>query len=93
MGEARRAAEAFGVGYQIVDDMEDMEGDAGGDSGPRAVNALLVLQAAGFGTHAHAEARRIGLRHLHNAIDAAEALPSGSGAFLRELALGLCRRI
>ncbi len=93
MGEARRAAEAFGISYQIVDDMEDVESDAGGDAGPRAVNALLVLKAAGYGPNAHAEARKIGLRHLRAAVESADRLPNGAGAYLRELTLALGRRL
>jgi len=93
MGEARLAAEAFGIGYQIMDDMEDVESDAGGDDGPRAVNALLVLEAAGHGLNAKAVAREIGLRHLHTAIELADRLPNGAGAFLRSLALALCQRL
>lgn len=93
MGEARRAAEAFGIGYQIMDDMEDVESDAAGDDGPRAVNALLVLRAAGHGLNAEAVAREIGLRHLHTAVALADRLPNGAGAFLRCLALALCQRL
>ena len=93
MGEARRAAEAFGMGYQIMDDMEDVESDAAGDDGPRAVNALLVLRAAGHGLNAEAVARAIGLRHLRTAVALADRLPNGAGAFLRCLALALCQRL
>jgi len=93
MSEARRAAEAFGIGYQIMDDMEDVERDAAGDDGPRAVNALLVLKAAGHGLNAKAVAREIGLRHLQTAIELADHLPNGAGAFLRFLALALCQRL
>ena len=93
MSEARRAAEAFGISYQIVDDIEDVESDAGGDAGPTAVNALLVLQAAGHGPNAKAVARAIGLRHLRAAFESAERLPNGSGAFLRELTLELRQRL
>lgn len=93
MREARRAAEAFGISYQIVDDMEDVEGDAAGDAGPRAVNALLVLQAAGHGPNAKAVARKIGLRHLRTAVACADRLPNGAGAFLRELTLALGQRL
>ncbi len=93
MVEARRAAEAFGISYQIVDDMEDVESDAGGDAGPRAVNAILVLKAAGYGANANSVARKIGLRHLRTAVESADRLPNGSGAYLRELTLALCRRL
>ncbi len=93
MGGARRAAEAFGIGYQIMDDMEDVESDAAGDHGPRAVNALLVLRAAGHGTNAEAMAREIGLLHLRTAIALADRLPNEAGAFLRGMALALCQQL
>ena len=93
MGEARLAAEAFGIGYQIMDDMEDVESDAGGDDGPSAVNALLVLKAAGHELNAKAVAREIGLQHLNTAIELADRLPNGAGIFLRSLALALCQRL
>ncbi len=93
MGEARRAAEAFGIGYQIVDDMDDVESDAAGDDEPRAVNALLVLRAAGHGLNAEAMVREIGLRHLRTAVVLADRLPNGAGSFLRFLALALSQRL
>ncbi len=93
MGVARRAAEAFGIGYQIIDDIEDIESDAAGNNGPRAVNALLVLRAAGHGLNAEAMAREIGLRHLRTAVALAESLPNEAGALLRSLALALCQRL
>ncbi len=93
IGTARGAAEAFGIGYQIVDDMEDVEGDAGDDAGPRAVNALLVLKAAGHGSKTFEAARLIGLRHLGFAVESANRLPNASGDLLRQLALALCRRL
>ena len=93
MGEARRAAEAFGIGYQIVDDMDDVESDAAGDDEPRAVNALLVLRAAGHGLNAEAMVREIGLRHLRTAVALADRLPNGAGSFLRFLALALSQRL
>ena len=73
--------------------MEDLENDSGGDAGPRAVNALLVLKAAGCEKNAHLEARNIALRYLKTAVEAAAALPNDSGAILRELAQALCRRM
>lgn len=93
MGEARRAAEAFGIGYQIMDDIEDVESDAAGNNGPRTVNALLVLRAAGHGLNAEKVAREIGLGHLRTATTLADCLPNGAGAFLRSLALALCQRL
>ena len=92
LGEVRDAAEGFGLSYQIMDDIADVESDAAGDSGPRAVNALLVLQAAGHGGNSRAVAREVALRRLENTIEIAGRLPNNSGLFLRDLALALSQR-
>lgn len=92
--EARRAAEAFAVGYQIVDDMEDIEKDIGAPGRPHSLNAVLILRAAGHDAgQADAIARRTGLRHLREAASVAGSLPHGSGTLLRELALDLSARL
>jgi geranylgeranyl pyrophosphate synthase len=92
LGEVREAAEGFGLSYQVMDDIADVESDAAGDSGPRAVNALLVLQAAGHGGNSRMVAREIALRRLENTIEIAGRLPNDSGLFLRDLALALSQR-
>lgn len=92
LGEVREAAEGFGLSYQIMDDIADIESDAAGDDGPRAVNALLVLQASGHDENSRMVAREMALRRLENTIDIANRLPNNSGLFLRDLALALCQR-
>ena len=92
LGEVREAAEGFGLSYQVMDDIADIESDAAGDDGPRAVNALLVLQAAGHGENSRLLAREMALRRLESTIDIANRLPNNSGLFLRDLALALCQR-
>jgi len=92
LGEVREAAEGFGLSYQVMDDIADIESDAAGDDGPRAVNALLVLQAAGHGENSRVLAREMALRRLENTIEIANRLPNNSGLFLRDLALALCQR-
>lgn len=89
LGEVREAAEGFGLSYQIMDDIADVESDAAGDCGPRAVNAILVLQAAGHGANSRSVAHEMALRRLENTIEIAERLPNGSGLFLKDLALAL----
>lgn len=91
IGEARRAAEHFAVGYQIVDDMEDVAEDGGF----HAVNAVLVLRASEQGDlrRARAKAREHGLRHLDQAISLSGGLPERSGALLGELAQKLRDRL
>jgi geranylgeranyl pyrophosphate synthase len=82
---ARNACHAFSVGYQVVDDIADVERD--GQSG--ALNVVFVLQFAGYGTEAHRRAREFGLEHLDRAISLAHELPRESGALLVELSLKL----
>jgi len=91
---ARRAADAFAVGYQIFDDIADFGKDAGTwkagpDARPASLNILSVLRTAGHGADAGQLARTLGLKHLCTAADAAGDLPKRSGDFLRELALRL----
>jgi geranylgeranyl pyrophosphate synthase len=83
--QARAAAEAFSVGYQVVDDLADVERDS--QSG--ALNMVLVLQQAGLGAGAYAHARQCGLEHLDRAMALANELPRESGVLLTELSLKL----
>ena len=89
---ARRAAEHFAVGYQIVDDLGDREKDAG-DSGPPALNAFLVLVAADADTDPEARGIALARRHLLHAKELAQHLPEGAGALLSQLAGELCERL
>ena len=83
--QARDAAEAFSVGYQVVDDLADVERDS--QSG--ALNIVLVLQKTGLGAVAYERARQFGLEHLDHAIALSNQLPFESGALLMELSLKL----
>jgi geranylgeranyl pyrophosphate synthase len=82
--QARRAAEEFAVGYQIMDDLQDVD-----DDGPTAMNIVAVLKAQNHGANAAAVAHELGVCHLKNAADFAEKLPNGSGALLATLATTL----
>lgn len=85
--QARRAAEEFAVGYQIMDDVQDAASD-----GPLAVNLVSILQASGHGENAPVSAHAMGLRHLRNAAELAGDLPDGAGDLLSYLAMTLCRQ-
>lgn len=85
--QAHRAAEEFAVGYQIMDDLQDVVTD-----GPMAMNMVTVLKARGHGENAHAQAYELGLKHLRNAADLSDELPDGSGDLLKALALSLSKR-
>lgn len=91
VAEARLAAEDFAIGYQIADDMEDVDQD----ERSRSVNAVLALRASGQGDlqGALATARERGIRHLDQAISRSGSLPGGSGILLMELAQGLRDRL
>jgi geranylgeranyl pyrophosphate synthase len=82
---AQGAAHAFAVGYQVVDDLADVERD--GQSG--ALNIVFVLRGAGHGVQAQDQARQFALAHLDRAIALADELPRESGALLMELSLKL----
>jgi geranylgeranyl pyrophosphate synthase len=79
------AAQAFSVGYQVVDDLADV----GRDSQSGALNIVFVLRSAGYGIQAWSMARQFGLAHLDRAIALADELPRESGALLTELSLKL----
>ena len=81
--QARQAAADFAIGYQVVDDMNDIERDL--QASPPCLNALLVLRASASPEMAHRQARDLALHHLRLAGEAAAALPHGSGRQLQAL--------
>lgn len=91
LGSARRAAESFAVGYQIVDDIEDIDIDANPLKKTASFN--IVLMQAGEQVAARAAAVRLAHVHFERAISAAGELPDGSGDLLIALAQRLARRL
>lgn len=85
----QEAAHAFGVGYQMVDDLEDLAEDAAHHN----LNIVLVLEASGETKQAMKLARKFAQLYLDRAITLAESLPSQSGALFAEYALVLGKRI
>ncbi|NDP59940.1 MAG: polyprenyl synthetase family protein [Oxalobacteraceae bacterium] len=90
---ARQAADAFAVGYQIVDDIDDIDKDRGSDGQPAGLNACLVLAANGHGDYAHMVARQLALARFEDAIGFAGRLPNDAGALLASLAQTLSGRL
>lgn len=88
LGLAQEAAESFGVGYQIIDDLEDAETD-----GPLSLNILNVLKPGHTPAEAICLAREIGSRHLNFAAAAAGRLPQGAGELLSKMARALSARL
>jgi geranylgeranyl pyrophosphate synthase len=84
-GQARQAAEAFSVAYQVADDLNDMHCDAPKGS----LNIVFVTQASGVNGDAVASAKNFGALHLEKAMDAAQELPCRSGALLLQLSCEL----
>jgi geranylgeranyl pyrophosphate synthase len=93
LAHARQAADAFAVGYQILDDIDDIDKDRGSEGQPAGLNACLVLAATGHGEYAHMVARQLALARFDDAIEFARRLPDDAGALLASLALTLSERL
>lgn len=91
--QARLAAHSFAIGYQIIDDIDDIGHDTNKGGSAPGLNILLVLKNIGDDGQALSNARGMALRHLSEAAKAAELLPMRSGSLMRELALRLSARI
>lgn len=87
--QARNAANSFALGYQILDDIDDVDKDVVRTEKLHSLNAVLTLRAAGHGDNAEKLALSISHKHLSEAATAAHSLPNGAGQLLKELALGL----
>jgi geranylgeranyl pyrophosphate synthase len=87
---AREAAECLGVGYQICDDLNDVEEDRQrGTSG----NLVLVLENILSRDEAFDEAARLARTYLDRAVSSAEGLPRGCGEALIALTESLAQRL
>lgn len=90
LADAGTAACNFGVGYQIYDDLLDVESDR--ESGLGA-NVVLALEADHSPTVARGRAFDLAFHHLEYAQRLAQSLPLGSGAGLATLARELVQKI
>lgn len=90
---ARRAGESFAIGYQIADDIADVDVDAARPGRAASLNVVRILQGRAGVATALARARTEGLKHLGDAALAASELPDGAGGALRGLALKLSAQI
>lgn len=90
---ACEAAEAFAIGYQIADDLDDLDKDARGDGAAPALNVALLLQRGSGGPEGGARVRQrcvaLARQHLQLAASGATALPSRCGRLLAQLAIEL----
>ncbi len=90
--QACEAAQAFSLGYQIIDDLDDYASDQLRVSG-QVLNVLQVLGQETDIASAQTHAVRLAREQLERSISLAQALPSGSGALLIQIAQKLLARL
>jgi len=86
---AKKAADSFAIGYQIYDDLQDVDADMTRCATAPATNIVQVLQSSGAVTDRYASdlARKLGLEHLMSAAATSADLPSDAGRLLQQLAV------
>jgi geranylgeranyl pyrophosphate synthase len=90
---ANQASQSLALGYQIVDDLDDIESDLQKDGRLPSLNICLVLQTLGHKDDFRSLAKKLAIKHLEKAQDLAQQLPKGSGDFTRELAQYLVQHL
>jgi len=90
---ARCAAESFAIGYQIFDDLNDVDIDLARRSVQPAINAVAIMKANNTDEDAVFMARKLATTHLTAAAKTSQSLPHQCGEVLRRLALDLSARI
>lgn len=80
----KKACANFAVGYQIIDDIEDIVKDAGNKNVRQSININFVLKDLGFDKPQH-EASLLCQDYLNQVVNYAQQLPKGSGQFLLRL--------
>lgn len=87
--EAWRAARAFAMGYQIVDDLHDAQSDGSSDTKQGVYNIISVLKGMGTEDESVEKAKRLGLEKIDLAIVLAKRLPYNTGEQLAQYAYQL----
>lgn len=87
---AQAAARDFGIGYQIVDDLDDFESDR--DSG-LGLNLILALRKQASLAGAVQQGSALAVRHLNDARAQAARLPDHAGDGLIALTDGLLAKV
>jgi len=77
--DAWRAAGAFAIGYQIVDDLHDVQSDMSSDTGQSVYNIISVFKAGGTEEESIEKAKRLGLEKIDFSIALAKSLPYNTG--------------
>ncbi|MFM9879382.1 MAG: polyprenyl synthetase family protein [Burkholderiaceae bacterium] len=90
---AQTVANAFAIGYQIFDDLNDVQKDASRQRLHPAINAVEVASRQHTGGDARSVVKQMAVRHLDEAAEASLSLPSNCGQLLRSLSLDLRQRL
>ena len=90
---ARRAAQSFAIGYQIFDDLNDVQQDSTRATTQPAINVVALIEANTNSENAAALARQLAIKHLAMSAKSSQLLPRWSGQLLGQLALSLSARI
>jgi len=84
--DARHAVESFSIGYQIVDDLNDLQSDSRTGEASGALNIVSIYKASGCAGESIENSKKIGQHHLDVAAKSAARLPCGAGALLIDYA-------
>ncbi|GAA4034061.1 short chain isoprenyl diphosphate synthase IdsA [Actimicrobium antarcticum] len=84
--QARSAAEAFAIGYQIADDLQDVQSDGRAGTAAVGYNIVSVFKATGTTALSMEKARTLGLEKIDLAIALSGRLPFSIGARLGDYA-------
>jgi len=87
---ANDAAEDFGVGYQIYDDIVDLADDRASGS---CSNMVIAMEKSLPAAAARTQARRLANKYLESSATAALSLPANSGQGLADLAAEVGQRL
>ena len=79
LSDARSAAEAFAIGYQIADDLSDVQSDLCANSNESTYNVVSIFKETGTLRQAIKQAKLLGCEKLDLAIALAKRLPCGMG--------------
>ena len=93
LSDARDAVEAFAVGYQIVDDLNDVQTDINCAAARATFNIISIYQAAGLIEESIRHAKTLGRQHIGLAIESAARLPREAGSLLSDYARGLGKQL
>ena len=95
LAAAKNAADLFAIGYQIYDDLQDVDADMARCAPAPAINIVRIFQSNRAVTDRNATdlARKLGLEHLMSAAATSADLPSHAGRLLQQLAMELHTRL